>query len=91
MSVATFIYRKIYCRYLCPGECIISDAGSEWANEVNTILSESFGVSFVMSRPGNPKSNGLAEGAVKTLKNKMKALMSENCNSYFYMIQKLFS
>lgn len=90
MSVATFIYRQIYCRYLCPGECIISDSGSEWVNEVNTILSESFGVSFVITRPGNAKSNGLAEGAVKTLKNKMKALMSENCNFNILMMKNYF-
>lgn len=89
MTVAGFIYRQIYCRYLCPGECIFADSGSEWSNGVNRILTKSFGVNFVMSRPGNPKSNGLAEGAVKTLKNKMKALMSENSIQIFIRQKKL--
>lgn len=87
MTVACFIYRQIYCRYLCPGECIISDAGSEWCNEVNRILSKTFGVNFVTTRPGNPKSNGLAESAIKTLKNKLKALFSEKSNIYFFLLK----
>lgn len=90
MSVALFIYRQIYCRYLCPGECIIADAGSEWCNKVNQILSESFGVSFSIARPGNPKSNGLAESAVKTLKNKLRALMSEKSNFIFFIVDLFF-
>ena len=83
MTVACFLYRAVYTRYLCPGECIISDPGGEFKNEVMTILSTSFDVDFRMTSPGNPKSNGLAEANVKTIKNKIKALMSETCNLHF--------
>lgn len=91
MTVAGFIYRHIYCRYLCPGECIFSDQGPEFHNNVYKELNDRFGVEIRMSKPGNPKSNGIAEAAVKTMKNKMKCLMSEKSNTFsFYFVVVFF-
>ena len=85
MSVATFLYKDIYCRYLCPGEAIIHDRGPEFANQVSKILHESFGVEVRIISTGRPQGNGQAEAMVKTLKQKMICLMSENRNIHKYL------
>ena len=76
MTVASFIYQEIYCRYLSPGECVIHDRGSEFANEICEALLTSFGTEIRMTTAGRPQGNGQVERAVQTLKQKMKALMS---------------
>ena len=84
MTVALFIYKNIYCRYLCPGECIICDQGSEFKNKVFESLAKDFNVDLRFCSPGHPMSNGLAEANVKTIKNKSKAFMSETSNIMFF-------
>ena len=76
MSVATFVYQHIYCRYLCPGECIVYDRG-EFCNNVMKILNRDFGAEIRIISAGRPQGNGQAESYVKSLKNKMYALMVE--------------
>ena len=76
MTVAIFIYQHIYCRYLCPGECIIHDRG-ELCNKVAKILAEKFNCSIRVISAGRPQANGQAEAYVKNLKTKMKAKMVE--------------
>ena len=78
MTVALFIYREIYCRYLSPGECVIHDRGTELANEVVQTMLKSFGVDVLMVSAGRPQANGQAEVNVRTLKEKLKALMSRH-------------
>ena len=78
MSVAIAIYQNIYCRYLAPGECIVHDRGVEFCNEVNRLLHTMFGVPIRVISVGRPLGNGLIENRVKTLKEKMRALMSED-------------
>ena len=80
MSIATFLYQEVYCRYLAPGEAVIHDRGSEFCNEVSKILHESFGVDIRIISAGRPQGNGQAEAFVKNLKQKMICLMSENRN-----------
>ncbi len=77
MSVAMFIYENIYCRYLCPGECIIHDRGSDFCNEVAKTLHGSFGVNIRISAAGRPQSNGQCEAMIKNIKEKMRAIMVE--------------
>ena len=77
MSVAIAIYQNIYSRYLAPGECIIHDRGMEFCNEVHNSLHEAFGVDIRIISAGRPRGNGAAEGRVKVIKEKMRALMSE--------------
>ena len=74
MSVAIFIYRHIYCRYLCPGECIVYDRG-EFCNKIMEILNKEFGANIRVISGARPQGNGQAEALVKSLKNKMYALM----------------
>jgi hypothetical protein len=81
MSVAIAIYQQIYCRYLAPGEAIIHDRGPEFANEVSRILHEEFGVKIKIISTGRPQGNGQAEAMVKSLKQKMLCLMSEEHDS----------
>ena len=76
MTVAIFIYQQIYCRYLCPGECIIHDRG-ELCNKVATLLAERFNCSIRIISAGRPQANGQVEAYVKNLKTKMKAKIVE--------------
>ena len=76
MFVATFIYRHIYCRYMCPGECLVYDRG-EFCNKVMNILNSHFGAQIRVISAARPQGNGQAEAFVNSLKNKMYALMVE--------------
>ena len=76
MSVATFIYQQIYCRYMCPGECLVYDRG-EFCNNVVRILNTRFGAEVKVTSAGRPQGNGQAEAMVGSLKNKIYALMVE--------------
>lgn len=77
MTVAVAIYQQIYCRYLTPGECIVHDRGLEFCNQVAEALHEVFGVNIRVISAGRPRGNGLGENRVKILKEKMRAVMSE--------------
>ena len=76
MSVATFLYQQIYCRYMSPGECIIYDRG-EFCNKVVDILNTHFQVQVRVISAGRPQANGQVESFIGSLKNKMYALMVE--------------
>ena len=82
MSVATFIYENIYCRYLCPGECMVYDRGEFCCNVVD-ILNKKFKVNVRVTSAGRPQGNGQAEAYVGSLKNKMYALMVEEGSHCF--------
>ena len=74
MTVALFIYQNIYCRYLCPGECIIQDRG-EFCNKVAEFLANRFKCPIRVISVGRPQVNGQAEAYVKNMKTKYKAFM----------------
>ena len=74
MTVALFVYQQIYCRYLCPGECIVQDRG-ELCNKIANLLAEKFNCSIRVISAGRPQANGQAEAYVKNVKRKMRALM----------------
>ena len=76
MSVALFIYQDIFCRYMCPGECIVHDRG-EFCSKVMRILNQRFNCDISISSAGRSQGNGQAEAYVKVVKNKMKARMVE--------------
>ena len=76
MSVATFLYQQIYCRYMSPGECIIYDRG-EFCNKIVDILNTHFQVQVRVISAGRPQANGQVESFIGSLKNKMYALMVE--------------
>ena len=77
MLVALFIWQRIYCRYMCPGECIVHDMGSEFCNKLSQQLHDAHGVEIRITSAGHPQSNGQAESVVKNIKAKMRAFMLE--------------
>ena len=77
MPVALFLYQEIYCRYLCPGECIVHDMGSEFCNNLENTLHDCFGVDIRITSAGRPQPNGQAESSVRNIKAKMEAFMIE--------------
>jgi len=81
----------IFCRYLCPGECIVHDRGSEFCNHIVENLTKDFGVEMRVISAGRPMANGQAESAVKNVKNKLKLLCIENRNYYFFSLQFFIS
>ena len=81
MTVAIALYQHIYCRYLAPGECLVYDRGLEFCNEVSKHLHVVFGVNIRVISAGRPRGNGLAENRVKSLKEKMRAMMSEETDT----------
>ena len=91
MTVAIFIYQQVYCRYLAPGECLIYDRGPEFANKVVQHLNERFGVNIRIISAGRPQGNGQAEVMIRTLKQKMKALMSETSITILHSIRLCFN
>ena len=76
MDTATFLYKHVYCRYLCPGKCVIQDRG-EFCNNVSKILAERFKCEIRVISAGRPQANGQAEAYIKNFKTKMKALMAD--------------
>ena len=74
--MAIFIYRNVYCRYLCAAECIIQDRG-EFCNKVTKLLAERFNCPIRVISAGRPQANGQAEAYVKNIKMKMKAVMAQ--------------
>ena len=89
MTVAIFIYQQIYCRWMCPGECIIHDMGGEFCNSLAKILHDSFGVNIRITSAGRPQPNGQAESAVRNVKAKMEAFMAEIGNWFSIFISEL--
>ena len=81
--MARFIYCFIYCRYLCPGECVIWDRGSEFCNKVTKKLCEDFGVEVRVIARGRPQSNGIAESQVKNVKRHLKSIILEQGGSNY--------
>ena len=59
---------------MCPGECIVYDRG-EFCNNIMEILNTQFGANIRVISAARPQGNGQAEAFVKSLKNKMYALM----------------
>ena len=80
MTVAGFLYRSVYTRYLSPGEAIVHDRGSEFSNNLSKKLHELHGVEIRIISAGRPQGNGQAEAVVKKLKQRMICLMSDDRN-----------
>ena len=76
MTVALFLYQEIFCRWQAPGECIVYDRG-EFCNNIVKALKDHFKVETRIISAGRPQSNGQVEIYVKQVKDKMRALMSE--------------
>ena len=84
MEVAIFIYQQIYCRWMCPGECIVHNMCSEFWNNLANTLHDAFGVDIRITSAGRPQPNGQAESTVRNVKAKMEAFMVEIGNLLFH-------
>ena len=68
MTISTFIYQNIFCRYLTPGQCVIHDRGGEFCNNQTKLLMNLFNVDIRPIHAGHPQSNGQVEKYVGILK-----------------------
>ncbi|XP_023312891.1 uncharacterized protein K02A2.6-like [Anoplophora glabripennis] len=72
--------REVVARYGLPN-VFVSDNGRQLVSDKFEEFLRSNGIQHITSPPGNSQSNGLAENAVKTFKNKMKTLLAEEKNN----------
>ncbi len=72
-NIATFIYQEIISRHGVPS-ILISDRGTEFVNELITILCREFKIRHVVTTAYHPQANGQVERMNKTLKD----LLSKN-------------
>jgi transposase InsO family protein len=70
-TASTFIYEDIVCRYGTP-ECLQSDNGTHFINEVIESLNKTLKIHHRRSTPYYPQSNGRVERVVGTLKANLK-------------------
>ena len=73
---------------MAPGECVIHDKGGEFCNKLVRALAADFGVDMRCIKAGRPMSNGQAESAVKSVKQKLKTIAIENSNFVLINIVK---
>jgi len=66
ITVAGVIYRDIFCRYGAPTS-ILTDQGSEFANNLLTALCQSYGVKKLMTTLKKSSTNGLTERFNRTM------------------------
>jgi hypothetical protein len=62
VTVSTFLYKRIFCRYGPPLE-LVSDRGTHFLNEVIEELTREYWVKHRKTTPYHPKTNGLTERA----------------------------
>ena len=70
-TAAEFIYSRIIARNGCV-ECIQSDNGPHFINDVITCLIRTLGIRHKLSTPYYPQSNGKVERVIGTLKSMLK-------------------
>ena len=86
-SIANFIHRDLYCRYMAPAQVLVVDKEFDQSNIVKE-LNESFNVKVNVVR-GRPQPNGQVYVVMRTLKERINARLS--MHSDFFFIILLFS
>ena len=82
MTIAKFIYENIYCRYLCPGECIFYERGA-LCNNIATLLAEKYNCNIRVISAEQPRANRqAAEAYVRKLKEKMREIMVNDSHQH---------
>ena len=61
---------------------MIYDRGPEFCNQVVQEMNRLFGVEMRIISAGRPQSNGQVEVTIRSIKQKMKALMSKNSDFF---------
>ncbi|XP_063914805.1 uncharacterized protein K02A2.6-like [Zophobas morio] len=71
--------RDCFSRFGLP-RTVVSDNGPTFVSKEVEVLFHRNGIKHLRISPYNPQSNGLAENAVKTVKNKLKAALADEKN-----------
>jgi len=79
-TIAAFLWKNIFCRYLTPLECIIHDGDKTLAAKVMKELFERFDCNIKVTVGGNPQSNGQVEIFMKTIKERVNAIQLDYSN-----------
>ena len=82
-SIALFLWKNIFCRYLTPLECIIHDRDRTLGAEVMKELFDNFRCKIKVTVAGNPKANGQVEIYMKTIKERVNAIQFDYSNLKF--------
>ena len=90
-SIAMFLWKNIFCRYLTPLECIIHDRDQTLKAKIMKVLFKRFGCKIKITLAGNPQSNGQAEIFHKTIKERINALLMDHSYFFFYHRSYFFS
>ena len=77
-SIALFLWKNLFCRYLTPLECIIHDRDKTLGGKVMKELFSRFGCEIRVTTAGNPKSNGQVEIFMKTIKERVNAIQYDH-------------
>ena len=76
-TIARALMTEFIPRHSCP-ECLISDQGSEFCNEVISILSRKMGIVRIRTSPYRPQANGKCERLHRVLNDIIAKRMAEN-------------
>lgn len=89
ISIATFIWKNIFCRYLTPIECIIHDRDTTLGGKVMKYLFEKFNCEIRVSVEGRPESNGQVEIFIKTFKERLNSILINYGNLLLFVLNLL--
>jgi hypothetical protein len=82
--------REVFARYGVP-RTLVSDNGPQWISEEFKQFCTSNSITQVLSTPYHPKTNGLAERAVRTFKERMSATKSTTADLHTRLQKFLLS
>ena len=83
------VLRQIFARFGCP-RSVVSDNGSQFTSEEFASFMKSNNITHMKSSPYHSRTNGLAERAVRTFKDRIKAA-GELCDTEIELQRFLFS
>lgn len=89
-SIASFVHEEIICRHGIP-RMLTSDQGTEFINELVSLLTRRFGIKHIRTTPYHPQANGQTERTNQTLKNLLAKLSADEIGRWdHYLPNALF-
>lgn len=76
-SIALFLWKHLFCRYLAPLECVVHDRDRTLGAKIMKELLKNFDCDIKVTVGGNPQSNGQAEIFIKTIKERINAVLCD--------------
>lgn len=90
-SIALFLWKHLFCRYLAPLECVVHDRDRTLGAKIMKELLKNFDCDIKVTVGGNPQSNGQAEIFIKTIKERINAVLCDLSNVTIFHIYLVFS